>query len=112
MPCTVQTQTRMNKGLQTPEFSSPLSSNLCTIYQCNTHDNILVEAFTDLLLGFPVILEFPVILGSPVRWFLEFKNQTGRADSKRSVRKLSVLHVVKWPENHATGLLGILVTKP
>jgi len=49
-----------------------------------------LEPFTDLLLG------------SPVRWFLEYKNQMRSAGSKRQARNLVL--VVKWSKNHATGI--------
>jgi len=56
----------------------------------------IIEPFTDSLLGSPVILE------SPVRWFLEYKNQMRSAGSTRQVRNLVL--VVKWSKNHATGI--------
>jgi len=54
-----------------------------------------LEAFTDLLLG------TPVITGDPSSWFLEFKNQTRSAGSTRQVRNLVL--VVKWFKNQLLG---------
>ena len=48
---------------------------------------------------------FPVILETPVRWFLEFKNQMRSAGSARQVRNL--VFVVKWSKNHLPGISSL-----